>query len=233
MALYAISDLHLSIGIDKPMDIFGVEWKNYMQKIKANWSCNINEDDYIIIPGDISWATYLEEAYNDLEYINSLPGTKIIVKGNHDYWWTTINKLNTFIERHNFKTIHFLQNNCVIYNEIAICGTRGWICPNSYEFTREDEKIYNRELIRLELSIQSAIKHDCSNIIVALHYPPVNKYKDMENGFIDLLKKYGIRQCIYGHLHSEGRRDALEGVHNGVLFHLVSCDHINFTPIKL
>ncbi len=233
MALYTISDLHLAFGVEKPMDIFGPEWNNYMQKIKVNWCDNVKKDDYVIIAGDISWATYLEQAHKDFEFINSLPGTKIIIKGNHDYWWETSSKLKFFINQNNFHTINFLQNNSFLYNGTAICGTRGWICPNQDEFTVKDEKIYNRELVRLDLSIQSAIKLGYEDIIVALHYPPVNKKKDMSSGFVKILKEYNVNRCIYGHLHSEGRENALEGLHEGILFNLTSCDHINFTPIKI
>ncbi|MDK2801160.1 MAG: uncharacterized protein PWP27_385 [Clostridiales bacterium] len=233
MALFALSDLHLSLSIDKPMDVFGDIWDSYMDKIKSHWIEEVSDGDYVLVPGDISWATYLEQIYKDFEYINQLPGIKVIMKGNHDYWWSTVSKLNQYIKQHNFDKIVFLYNNSILYKDIAICGTRGWNCPGSDEFSKEDEKIYLRELHRLELSIQQGLKYNPSEIIVALHYPPVNRYRDMQSGFIKLLKKYGVKTCIYGHLHANSQRNALIGEYEGIQFYLVACDYINFRPLKL
>ncbi|WHH60258.1 metallophosphoesterase [Petroclostridium sp. X23] len=231
MALYAISDLHLSLSIDKPMDIFGVKWDNYMDKIKDNWLEEIRDEDYVLIPGDISWATYLGQAYKDFDYINGLSGIKIISKGNHDYWWTTANKLNIYLKEHNFNTIRFLHNNSILYQDIAICGARGWNSPDSDDFSAEDEKIYIRELHRLELSIQEGLKYNPQEIVVMLHYPPV--YKSMDSGFVDVFKKYGIKKCIYGHLHGESQKNAFVGEHEGITFYLAACDYLNYKPLKL
>ena len=233
MALYAISDLHLAQSINKPMDVFGSNWEDYMTKIKCNWQEIVKDDDYIIMPGDLSWATYLEQSYKDFEYLNELPGIKIISKGNHDYWWTTVNKLNKFIQQNQFEKIIFLHNNYVMYKQTAICGTRGWDCPVSGIISAEDEKIYNRELQRLELSIKSCLMNNPHEIIAALHYPPVNRYKDMNSGFIEILKKYQVKKCIYGHLHADSQKNALVGRYEDIDFYLVASDYVDFSPVKL
>jgi len=233
MALYAISDLHLSLSIDKPMDVFGSKWQYYMDRIRTNWMQEVKEEDYILMPGDISWATYLEQSYKDFEYINNLPGIKIISKGNHDYWWSTASKLNQYMKNNNFNNIIFLHNNCICYKDIVICGTRGWNCPGDENFTQQDQKIYLRELQRLELSLRQSMQYEHKAIIVALHYPPVNKNKDMNSGFVELLKKYKVSICVYGHLHGELHKNVLEGEYEEIRYYLVSCDYLNFKPLKL
>ena len=155
MALYAIADLHLPLGIDKPMDIFGSAWENYVERLADNWQSSVKNDDTVILAGDFSWATYLEQSTKDFEYLHSLNGKKILLKGNHDYWWTTMNKLKEFTEKNNFSDITFMQNNSFKYEDIAICGTRGWIHPAWDNFGAEDRKIFDREVLRLELSLNS------------------------------------------------------------------------------
>ena len=167
MALYAISDLHLALSTDKPMDIFGVQWVNHDEKIKKNWKEKITEKDTVLIAGDISWSMKHEESKIDLDWINSLPGNKIISKGNHDYWWTSISKLNSM-----YDNTKFLQNNFYTYNDYAICGTRGWIDPSSDKFNSKDAKIYAREQIRIRLSLDAAKKSGFNKFIVMIHYPP-------------------------------------------------------------
>jgi predicted phosphohydrolase len=232
MAVYAISDLHLAQSIEKPMDVFGGRWSNYMEKIKTEWEATVCDGDTVIIPGDISWATYCEQAFEDFNFINSLPGTKIISKGNHDYWWTTLNKLNRFIEINKFSTIRFMHNNSFDFDNFVLCGTRGWKCPGDDDFSQEDSKIYNRELQRLELSIKSIEKPGNKKIIVALHYPPFN-FKKEASGFVDLMIRYGASICIYGHLHGESCRNAVTGEESGLEFKLVSADYLNFKPLLL
>lgn len=232
MALYAISDLHLALSIDKPMDVFGEKWSNYMQRLENNWRDVIQPDDHVIIPGDISWATYLEQAEEDFKFIDSLPGRKIISKGNHDYWWTTHSKLELFITENNFSSISFMHNNSVRIGNTAICGTRGWICPGDDGFGADDRKIYNREVQRLELSIKSALSADVDNIIAALHYPPFNS-KRQPTDFLEIMKKYGVKLCVYGHLHGEGFKNAVEGEFDGIAFKLVSADFLTFCPMKI
>ena len=156
MALYTIADLHLPLGINKPMDIFGSNWSNYVERIYENWNTYICENDTVILPGDFSWATYLEQSYKDFDFLNKLPGIKILLKGNHDYWWSTISKLNKFISDNNFKNIYFLHNNHYTYKDVALCGTRGWMHPKWNNITAEDRKIFDREILRLKLSLDSA-----------------------------------------------------------------------------
>jgi uncharacterized protein len=233
MSIYAISDLHLAISIDKPMDIFGLRWTDYMEKLKYNWNEIVTEEDIVVIPGDISWATYLEQAESDFKFIDELPGKKIISKGNHDYWWTTASKLNKFLALHKFSTIEFMHNNSFSIGDIVIAGTRGWKCPGDDEFSLDDKKICLREVQRLDLSLKSAIsngKH--GEIIVAMHYPPFNAKKE-ESEFIDVMRNYGVKTCIYGHLHGEGHKNAKQGLYEGIEFKFVAADYLNFKPIRL
>jgi predicted phosphohydrolase len=232
MSIFTIADLHLAMGIDKPMDIFGGRWSNYMDKLKSNWESVVLEDDTVIIPGDISWATYLENIYDDLKYIDDLPGKKIISKGNHDYWWTTSSKLNKYLAENEFNSIGFMHNNSYEVEGIAVCGTRGWKCPGDEDFKKDDEKIYKREIDRLELSIKSALALGTKRILVFMHYPPVT-LKSQETGFIDLMKKYSIKNCFYGHLHGDGIKGAIEGEFEGITLKLVSADYLNFIPMQV
>ncbi len=232
MALYAISDLHLPIGVDKPMDIFGSNWENYVLRLEKNWKNIVTDDDTVVINGDISWAMYLEESIPDFAFIERLPGKKVISKGNHDYWWTTMSKLSKFLEENEFKSIEFMQNNAIMYNDIAICGTRGWSYLGNGDASEDDKKIYERELGRLELSINDAKKHNPEKIIVFFHYPPINT--DLaETGFTKILKDNNVDLCLYGHLHNAKRQNIVEGEHSGVKYMLVSCDYRDFMPVKL
>jgi predicted phosphohydrolase len=224
MALFVISDLHLSFSSDKPMNVFG--WDNYEEKLENNWRNNVNDDDTVIIPGDISWAMYLDEARLDFEFINNLPGKKIILKGNHDYWWTTVKKMNEFVQDNGFYTINFLFNNSFSYKNYAICGTRGW---GNNGTTDEDTRIWNREIQRLLLSIGSS-KGD---IICCLHYPPTNLRGGISEDYIDIFKKYNVKQVCYGHLHGNHELAKLPDEIDGIRFSLVSCDFLNFMPFKL
>lgn len=228
MALYAIGDLHLSNHVHKPMDIFGSKWVGHDDKIKKDWLINVKEEDTVLIPGDISWGMNIEEAKPDIEWISELPGRKILLKGNHDYWWSSISKLKA-----TFPTIDFLQNNFFTYKDYGICGTRGWISPNDKKFTKQDEKIYLREIHRLTLSLEAAKKANCEKIIVMLHYPPTND--EFETSlFIDTFQKYNVEMVVYGHLHGEEAYDAgLKGEHGGITYHLASCDFLGFKLLKL
>lgn len=242
MALYSISDLHLALGADKPMDIFGYRWQNYMERLEKNWRETIGMDDVVIIPGDISWATYLEHALQDLRFIEALPGRKIISKGNHDYWWTTASKLEHFKDSNQLDSIRFMHNNSFPFKEALLCGTRGWKCPGEEDFSPEDMKIFKRELIRLELSLKSAgcveagqaghVADQGRPIVVAMHYPPFGPGGEPSE-FVELMKGYGVKLCIYGHLHGYGHRNAVEGELMGVTFRLVSADYLDFTPVRL
>ena len=232
MAIYAISDLHLAQSIDKPMDVFGGRWADYMEKLKAEWGNIVCEEDSVVIPGDISWATYFEQALEDFNFINTLPGTKIISKGNHDYWWSTLNKLNKFLDNNSFATIRFMHNNSFTIDNSVLCGTRGWKCPGDDDFSQEDRRIYNRELKRLELSLKSIEKAEGKEIIVAMHYPPFNSKKEPSE-FVELMSRYGTSVCIYGHLHGESCNTAVIGEIQGIDFKLVSSDYLRFRPLLL
>ena len=221
--IYAIGDLHFDFSKEKPMDIFGEKWIKHEEKITNNWKDLVKPEDLIILPGDISWALKLETAKSDLERIDALPGKKIILKGNHDYWWASLSKLNNL----GLETIFFLQNNCYIYNEVCIAGTRGWITRDNEDFTNDDEKIYEREVQRLKLSLDSI--DNVRQKIVIMHYPPFNV--DLSpNEFVDVMKSKGVNICLYGHLHSEGHKYAVEGNIEGIEFHCVSSDYLDFKP---
>lgn len=228
MALYAIGDLHLSSHVDKPMDIFGPQWIRHHEKIQEDWCSKVNEKDTVLIPGDISWGMNIQEASSDLKWIEKLPGDKILLKGNHDYWWNSISKISTA-----FPTMNFLQNNFFTYGDYAICGTRGWICPNNKKFTQQDEKIYQREVHRLKLSLEEAQKSKFYKIIVMLHYPPTNDLLEASL-FTELLKTYNVEMVVYGHLHGEeAYAGGLQGEHEGITYHLASCDFLDFKLLKL
>ncbi len=231
MAVYAISDLHLALSIDKPMDVFGGRWTNYMEKLKTSWEQTVKGDDCVIIPGDISWATYLGQAVFDFQFIESLPGRKIISKGNHDYWWTTHSKLEKFLEENGFRTISFMHNNSFIFENVAVCGTRGWKCPGEEDFGAEDRKIFNREIIRLEMSLQS-VGSSAERIVATLHYPPFNSKREPSE-FVELMRKYNVWKCIYGHLHGESCKNAVTGDVLGIGFVLASADHLGFQPMGI
>lgn len=232
MALYTISDPHLPIGIDKPMDIFGGKWENYVERLKENWNKIVTEEDTVVIGGDISWATYLEQSIPDFQYIQALPGKKIILKGNHDYWWTTMSKLKKFKEEQGFSSIEFLQNNSFMYNNTAICGTRGWSYVGQGTANEEDIRIYEREVGRFELSLKDAKSKNPERIIAFFHYPPITK-EFCENSFTRLMREYNVSLCVYGHLHNAYYKNVCEGDYNGIKFMLVSCDYRSFCPVKL
>lgn len=227
MALYTISDLHLPLGIDKPMNIFGSAWDNYVERLADNWQSVVKENDTVVLPGDFSWATYLEQSVADFEFLNRLNGRKILSKGNHDYWWTTMNKLKKFVSEHGFKNIEFLQNNSFMYNGSAICGSRGWIHPAWDGFSEEDRKIYDREVIRAELSLQ--LVKECEDIIFFSHYP-LRSDKVESNPMTELMQKYNVRDVVYGHLHGPAHKYALNGGNEGICYHLVSADYLKFMP---
>ncbi|WP_455539739.1 metallophosphoesterase [Terrisporobacter sp.] len=228
MSLYAIGDLHFSTSVNKPMDIFGDNWNDYQNKIIKNWKDIIKEEDTVLVLGDISWGMNMNEAKEDLDIINNLPGKKVFIKGNHDFWWTSLSKLRKMYEE-----ISFLQNSYYKYKNIGICGTRGWLCPNEVKFDKDDEKIYKREQLRLKMSIDSAIKDGCEEIIVITHYPPTND-KLEESGFTKIYEEYNVKKVIYGHLHGkESFEMGLRGKRNGVEYILASSDYIDFKPIKI
>ena len=227
MALYAIGDLHLCLGAPKPMDIFGGNWTGYMDKLKEGMSV-ITADDTTVLLGDLSWAMSLEESAADFAWINEIPGRKIILKGNHDYWWSTAAKFRKFCEENGFSNMEILNNNCFEYEDWAICGTRGWFFEEERSGAH-DEKVFKRELCRLEASLKAAGE---KNKMVFLHYPPKYKGYDCKE-ILQLLEKYQVRRCFYGHLHGGSHKLALEGLWDGVEYRMVSADYLNFKPYKV
>ena len=224
MALYAIGDLHLCLGAPKPMDIFGGTWVGYMDKLKEGVSI-ITPEDTTILLGDLSWALDMDHAVEDFAWINQIPGKKIILKGNHDYWWSTVAKFNKFCEANGFTDMHLLNNNCFEYDDWAICGTRGWFFEEE-RHGAHDEKVFKRELCRLEASLKAAGE---KKKMVFLHYPP--RYKGYEcREILDLFEQYGVRRCYYGHLHGGSHKLAMEGLWDNVEYRLVAADYIGFIP---
>ncbi|HHU91478.1 MAG TPA: serine/threonine protein phosphatase [Clostridiaceae bacterium] len=229
MDIYAISDLHLSLGTDKPMDVFG--WGNHVERIKENWLNKIKDEDLILIPGDISWGINLEETDPDFAFIESLSGNKIISKGNHDYWWSTRRKFESYCNEKGYKTISILHNNSFTVNNYTICGTRGWKPLDDDSFKEEDKKIYYRELERLKLSLKEGQKSG-NPIIAMLHYPPFDS-KHRPNEFAGLLAEYNVSICVYGHIHGRYDESWKDEFIEGIRYHLISANIIGFNPIKL
>lgn len=227
MALYAIGDLHLCLGAPKPMDVFGGAWVGYMDKLKEGLSV-IGPEDTTVLMGDLSWALDLNQAQADFAWIDAIPGRKIILKGNHDYWWSTAAKFRKFCDDNGFSDLNLLNNNAYFYGDCAICGTRGWFFEEERS-GQHDEKVFKRELLRLEASLKAAGE---KQKLVFLHYPP--RYKGYEcPEILALLEKYEVRRCFYGHLHGGSHRLALEGQWDGVDFRLASADYLNFRPIRI
>ena len=233
MSIYAIGDLHLSFGADKPMNIFGTHWDNYETKLEKNWNETITDNDIVLLPGDFSWATYLEDTKKDFEFLNNLKGKKFLLKGNHDYWWTTLKKMRQFIKENDFKNIDFVYNNSYETEEAMIVGTRGW----AFNDTDNSAKMLNRECNRLEISIKEAKqKNSNKQIICMMHYPPITKNmadRKEKSQYLEIMKKYNISNCIYGHLHASSHSEAVEGNIDGVNLKLVSSDYLEFKPIKI
>ena len=231
MAIYAIGDLHLSLNREKPMNIFGDNWENHEEKIKENWIKEVKNEDLVLMPGDFSWEMHLKDMYNDFKYLNELPGKKILLKGNHDYWWTTIAKMRGFIEENNFNNIEFLYNNSYEYADKIIVGTRGWALND----TENGNKMNHREEERLKLSIQDGLKKgENKEMICMMHYPPIKKAGDIvSSNYIEILKENKVKTCIYGHLHGKAHEEAFEGEYEGIYFKLVSADYLDFKVYKL
>lgn len=228
MALFVMGDLHLSLSSDKSMDIFG-GWENYVERIKENWNREVSPEDTVVVPGDISWAMSLKEAVADFRYIHELPGRKIILKGNHDYWWTTAAKMNNFLAENGFNSIFILHNNHYAYENYGICGTRGWINDDSEP---ADAKVLAREAQRLETSIASA-ENAGLEPLVFLHYPPLygNEYNP---DLLEVMYRHNIKRCWYGHIHGrKGHQNAVNGERDGIVFQLVSTDYVQFCPVKI
>lgn len=225
MALYVIGDLHLSLSGNKSMDIFS-GWHDYVQRIETNWRAKVRPEDTVVLAGDTSWGMSFAEAAADFAFIDALPGQKIILKGNHDYWWATLNKMNNFFAENGWNTLHILHNNYYLAEGVCICGSRGWLFDQGEP---ADQKVIAREAGRLEASILSAA-HRPEEKVVFLHYPPVYG-EQLSPEMVDVLLKYGIRRCYYGHIHGSGCGYALNGEYMGIDFRLISADHIRFDPV--
>lgn len=230
MAIYVIGDLHLSFNTNKPMDIFGQNWQNYEEKIKLDWLSKVKPEDAVILPGDFSWAMYLDETDKDFEFINDLPGKKFLLKGNHDYWWTTVTSMRRYIQEQGFENIDFLYNNSYEFENKIIAGTKGWNISED----QEDIRLTKREVARLELSIKDGISKYGENkeIVVFMHYPPLTK-NYMNTDYTRLMKKYNIKRCYYGHLHASSISDAIEGNVDGIEYKLVSSDGLDFKLLEI
>ncbi len=225
MSLFAIGDTHLSFGTDKPMNVFR-GWDNYVERLETNWNNLISEDDTVVIMGDISWAMNFKEMLEDFRFINSLKGQKIILKGNHDYWWNTMTKMNAFLEENSFDSIKFLFNNAYLCDGISVCGTRGWFYDA--ENDENTEKIILREAARLRTSIKAG-RELGGEPVVFLHYPPVSKTQACQP-IVDVLKEENIKHCYYAHLHSASAYNSFNGEMDGIKYELLSADYLKFCP---
>ena len=221
MKVFAISDLHLCISGAKPMEIFGDGWYNYQEKIKEDWNKKVDDDDVVLICGDISWAMKVEEATKDFAFFDDLKGNKIFIRGNHDYWWQAITTVRSNMPQKGFA----LQNDAIKHGNYVFCGTRGWLVPDDKGLSKEDEKIYKREIIRLDMALNSAqrLKQEGDKLICMIHYPPINTNKEF-NEMVELLKKYGVDACVFGHIHSHMGKYKIHENLFGIDFYLTSCD---------
>jgi hypothetical protein len=227
MALYAIGDTHLSFAVNKPMEVFGGAWTGYVEKLKKGFLI-VGEEDTVVLCGDLSWGMNFDEIREDFHFLNDLPGKKkLLLKGNHDYWWATANKMNKFFAEEGLTSFQLLHNNCALYGDIALCGTRGWFLDE--EQKPHNEKVFQRELIRLEASLQAAGDREK---LCFLHYPPLYQGYCCQE-IVDLLEKYQVSACYYGHLHGGSHRLAIEGRQGNVAYHLVAADYLNFIPKKI
>lgn len=227
MALFALADLHLGHAVDKPMDIFGSTWMNHADRIRTLWTERVSAEDTVLIPGDISWAMSLQDAVPDLAWIAALPGRKVLLRGNHDYWWASIGRVRNVLA----DGMSALQNDAVAIEEWAVCGSRGWLLPSHPRFSAEDEVVYRREVQRLRLSLEAAERIGLPKLVM-MHYPPTDA-SAVDTGFTELLERFGAVACVYGHLHGAAHRFAFEGQKNGVKYRLVSADYLGFEPLQM
>jgi len=227
MSVFAIGDLHLPGHEQKPMDVFGSHWDRHFETISENWKQKITDDDIVLIPGDISWAMQLAEAVDDLKAIADLPGTKLLLRGNHDYWWSSLTKLRAVLP----EKMHVIQNDAMRFGDHVFCGTRGWNFPTPQQtLNAQDEKVYLRELARLRMSLDQARRLGGDDVTVMLHFPPL--FADgIGTAFTEILEEYAVKRVVYGHLHGAGIKIGFEGMREGISYHLVSCDALDFDPV--
>lgn len=238
MSIFALGDLHLSLGTNKTMEVFGPAWDRYVQRIEENWRAMIKPEDTVLVPGDISWAMYLSETKADFDFLESLPGRKLICRGNHDYWWTTVHKMEDYFAKQNYKSLQIVRHNAVVVEDSVISGTRGWVLPNDSKFSAEDKPIYERELARLRLCAEAIEKADPEHSkrrIMMLHYPPVTK-DNTKTEWARVLDEYKIDLCVYGHLHGRGHSIAFEGTISDSFscqYKCVAADFLGFKPLDI
>ena len=226
MALYAIGDLHLGLSVNKPMDVFGSGWDSHVERLRDAFA-KLHDDDVTVLCGDTSWGIDFQESLADFRFLDALPGKKLLLKGNHDYWWNTAAKMRRFFAENGLATLDILHNNCHFYGDYALCGTRGWFYEEDQK--AHDEKVLNREVGRLEASLKLA---EGRPILAFLHYPPLYEgYRCPE--ILKTLENYGVERCFYGHLHGVTHRRAIQGTFGGVDYHLVSADYLRFEPKKI
>lgn len=225
MKVFTIADLHLSLDADKPMDVFP-GWENYVERIRENWNRLISEEDTVVLAGDISWGMSMEQALLDFRFLQALPGSKLIIKGNHDYWFSTASKMSRFFEENGLKSLKIIHNNCAEAGDIAVCGSRGWMLDSAEE---QNHKVYLREVGRLEASLKEGAKTG-KEPVVFLHYPPIYQNNCCAE-MLEVMHKYGVRRCYYGHIHGSGAQYAFEGECDGITFRLVSADYLKFVPV--
>lgn len=230
MALYVIGDTHFSEGCNKPMDVFGGAWTGYRDKLVSALSV-LRPEDVLVLAGDFSWGMSLQEALPDFRLLDSFPGKKLLIKGNHDYWWETVSKMKRFFAENAIETIDFLHNSCYFYNGAALCGTRGWFYDKN-DPAAGDDKIFKRELLRLEASLKAAIDQGAREIDCFLHYPPVFAGTEVPQ-ITEILSRYPVKRVFYGHLHGDSLRGAFSGVRNGIYYAVVSADALGFKPIQI
>ncbi|MBQ8696790.1 MAG: metallophosphoesterase [Clostridia bacterium] len=234
MALYVMADTHLSLSVDKPMDVFGGRWQSHAEKIKKNWEALVTEEDTVVIPGDLSWGMNMEEAAEDLLFLARLPGKKIFSRGNHDYFWGSLAKLRNFFASHNVEGIDYLQNNAIRAEGAVIVGSRGWfIDPSDTPREADHAKIAAREALRLEMSLKAGkeIAEEGEELIAFFHFPPV--FGDFVCGeTVALLKEYGVKRVYYGHIHGAYHVPPVRE-YEGIKFHIISADYLNFIPQRI
>ncbi len=236
MSIYALADLHLSLSNpEKSMELFGHQWAGYLERIRDEWNAAVKPEDTVLIPGDISWATYIDKAEEDFAFISSLPGRKLLSRGNHDFWWTTMKKLDEFFEAHSFPGLELVRTNVIEVEDCLVTGTRGWMTEASRTEDPDKKKIYDREILRLGLCVKELAEADPEHKkthILMLHYPPVTSQQE-NTEFSDIITEAGIDICVYGHLHGKSHKFAREGVIGGCRYFCTSADYLGFRPVLI
>jgi hypothetical protein len=233
MSVFAIADLHLGLGVSKPMDIFGQQWAGHDLRLRDGWIARVGTADTVLIAGDISWAMNLDEALPDLRFLDRLPGRKVLLRGNHDYWWTSIAKMEQFCRSQALDSLTFLRNNSLAIEDWRICGTRGWILPDDPEFRTQDEKIHLREIGRLRLSLEDACRQDDQRpLLVCLHYPPFGRTMQ-PTGYTELMAAFGVGRCLFGHIHGQSPDRIPAQPAGPIRYDLIAADYLGFTPLVI